>query len=306
MVRQRFQEFWREAVALQGSVTPYVLLQVLVFGCWAVLVCLAARGIEQLFDVRIAIEIAPYEYAGAVLGLLLVFRTNAGYDRWWEARKLWGGIVNQSRNLAIDAVAYGPSDAGWRERFIRWVAVFTHAASASLRGERLSAEVEVLVGKEAAAEVAAADHMPSHVVRVLAEMLREACERLGMDRFAFLQTDRERAALMDHLGGCERILKTPLPAIHAIQIRRFILLFFLMLPFAILHKVSNEILDPLITMLVAYPMVALNQIGVELQNPFARSYLNHLPLDEISATIQRNVQAVAAPPSEGPANRGRS
>jgi putative membrane protein len=216
-------------------------------------------------------------------------RTNAGYDRWWEARKLWGGIVNQSRNLAISALSYGPADSAWREKFVKWASVFPHIARCSLRGEQPSPEVAALVGPEGSAQIAASTHMPSFVALQLADLLREAGDSHDMDRFAFLQVDRERAALIDHIGACERILKTPLPLVYAIKIRRFIALFLLTLPFALLHRINNEWLVPVITMLVAYPLMSLDQIGIELQNPFAKANLSHLPLGDISATIEKNL-----------------
>lgn len=281
--------FWREAFAWQGSVTPLVIPYVLAFGLIATAVCVVAWLEERLWGVEIGLEIAPFEIAGAALGLLLILRTNAGYDRWWEARRLWGGIVNQSRNVVISGLAYGPADAAWREKFVNWVAVFPHAARCSLRGEQPSAEISALVGAESSAQIATSPHMPSFVALKLAEFLREACDDYKMDRFAFLQLDRERAALIDHIGACERILKTPLPLVYAIKIRRFIALFLLTLPFALLHRLNSDWLAPVITMMVAYPIMSLDQIGIELQNPFAKANLSHLPLGDISANIEKNL-----------------
>jgi putative membrane protein len=223
---------------------------------------------------------------------MLVLRTNAGYDRWWEARKLWGGIVNQSRNLVISATAYGPTDSEWREKIVRWAAVFPHVARLSLRGELPSTEVANLVGSEDARRIASAGHMPSFVAATLGDLLHEARETLKMDGFAFMQVDRERALLIDHIGACERIAKTPLPRAYSIEIRCFIATFLFMLPFSLLHLLDNDWLVPFITMLVAYPLLALDQIGVELENPFSTSNLSHLPLDDISANIERDVLSV--------------
>lgn len=284
--------FWREAFAWRGSATPLVMPYVFAFGLFATIVCLAAWLLERHCQVTIGLEVAPFEVAGAALGLLLVLRTNAGYDRWWEARKLWGGIVNQSRNVAISGLAYGPEDAAWREAFVKWAAAFPHVARCSLRGEQPSPEVATLVGEEGLRRIASAVHMPSLVALKLAELLHDACERFDMDRFAFLQVDRERAALIDHIGACERILKTPLPLVYAIKIRRFIALFLFTLPFALLHRISGEWMVPVITMMVAYPLMSLDQIGVELQNPFAKQNLGHLPLGDISATIEKNLTAL--------------
>jgi putative membrane protein len=288
MILQDRRGFWRQAFAWQGSITPLVIPYVFAFGLIATTVCVLAWLMKRC-QIDVGLEIAPFEIAGAALGLLLILRTNAGYDRWWEARKLWGGIVNQSRNLGISALSYGPADAAWREEFIKWAAAFPHIARCSLRGEQPSAEVAALVGQDASDQIAASAHMPSFVALKLAGLLREACNRCDMDRFAFMQVDRERAALIDHIGACERILKTPLPLVYAIKIRRFIALFLLTLPFALLHRIENDWLVPIITMLVAYPLMSLDQIGIELQNPFAKANLSHLPLGDISATIEKNL-----------------
>lgn len=281
--------FWREAFAWHGSVSSIVMPRVLMFGVIALGTCVLAWVVETSFQIRIGWEVAPFEFVGAALGLILILRTNAGNDRWWEARKIWGGIVNQSRNLALDALAYGPADPQWRNRFVRTVAAFPHVASSSLRGEALPGSVNTLLDSVSAQRIEKAGHRPSAIALQLAEMLHEACDRFGMDRYAFLQIDRERAALIDHIGACERILKTPLPRVYAIKIRRFIVLFLLSVPLALLHRIQSDSLIPLLTMIVAYPLVSLDQIGVELQNPFARSNLSHLPLDDIAATIERNL-----------------
>jgi putative membrane protein len=122
----------------------------------------------------------------------------------------------------------------------------------------------------------------------LAEQLRDAMDRFHMDGDRFRQVDRERALLIDHVGGCERIKKSPLPQGYAISIRRFLALFLLALPFSLLHKMDDWLV-PFVTVLIAYPVLSLDQLGVELEDPFAAANLDHLPLDEIAATIERNL-----------------
>ncbi len=280
--------FWLKAFAIRESAFPHVAARSLIFGLFA----LAVYVISERDGLHLGISAAPYEVGGAALGLLLVLRTNAGYDRWWEARKLWGAIVNQSRNLAISAVGYGPDDPAWRDAFIRWTAAFPHVVRHSLRGERTMARVAALLGDEHAANIATADHMPGYVALRLADLLREARDRLGLDPFVFLQIDRERALLIDHLGGCERILKSPLPRVYGIEIRRFIVFFLIALPLAFIDKLDYHWVIPLATLLIAYPLLALDQIGAELQNPFDVRNIGHLPLDDICDTIERNVLAL--------------
>src|SRR5689334_4529965 len=97
----RPENFWREALALRGAATRHVWPRVLACGAWAAALAVVNRTVESI---DLGLEIGPFEFAGAVLGILLVTRINFGYDRWWEARKLWGAIVNQSRDLAIAAL----------------------------------------------------------------------------------------------------------------------------------------------------------------------------------------------------------
>ncbi len=146
-----------------------------------------------------------------------------------------------------------------------------------------------LVGTVKAQRIASVEHMPTAVALAIGQLLREGADK-GMDRFAFVRAEEERAKLIDHIGGCERILKTPLPEAYSIEIRQFIFVFLVALPFGILLKV--DWLTPVVTMLVAFPILALDEIGVELQNPFSRHRLNHLPLDEICENLERNLMAL--------------
>jgi putative membrane protein len=281
------QRFWAEILQLEGSATLYVMRRSLIFGGIALLVTLIEK--HPSFP-TVAVPVTPYEILGAALGALLAFRTNAGYERWWEARKLWGGIVNQSRNLAIQSLAHGPVDPQWRRRIVNWVAAFAHVARRSLRGQSSLPELQSLIGQEEAERIEAAAHMPSAVALTIGNLLREAAGTRGMPEIALHRAEEERARLIDHIGGCERILKTPLPVAYSIEIRQFIFVFLVALPFGILEKA--DWLTPLVTTLVAFPILALDEIGVELQNPFSTDRLNHLPLDDICTQLERNLLAL--------------
>jgi putative membrane protein len=280
--------FWSEAFALRGAPTRIVAPRVLVFGLIAAFITL----LNKVTTPELGVDIAPYEVAGALLGLLLVVRTSAGYERWWEARKAWGGIVNQSRNLVIGALAYGPNDRGWRERLVRCTVALPHVARGSLRGEHTSPQVVELLGPERAVLILASDHRPSFVAHMISEILREALERHGLNMLAFAELERQRCLLIDHVGTCERILQSPLPKVNSIIIRRFIFLFLTTLPFALMRKV--DWLTPFVTVLVAYPILSLDQMGVELQNPFDIRNLSHLRLSQLTQKIERNLFALLA------------
>ena len=305
--------FWRDALAWREAVTAKLLPTILVFGLYATVIA----GFHQVL-MWPGIETTHLAYTAGLLALLLILRTNTGYERWWEARKLWGGIVNQSRNLAIKGLEYGSEDPSWRDHFVRWSAAFSHVAKRSLRGQRSAPELERLLGAREAQQLLRAEHMPSYVARRLASLLAQARRERSWsamgpgedDGFSFIEIDRERATLIDHIGGCERILKTPHPRIHSIKLRRVILLYLLGLPLAIAD--SSVALMSIVTMLVAYPVLAIDQIGHELENPFDEHRASHLPLTSICDTIEGNLLALLEadraprPPQESSTHRGGS
>lgn len=296
--------FWLGTFVIRGSVAPRVIFDVLIFGIVAFVIVCLHQWVRSRFDFDLAVPVGPFEAAGAVLGLLLVLRVNAGYNRWWEARVLWGGIVNQSRNLAIAGLAYGPKDGKWQSNFIRWVAAFPHVTRRSLRGERQFPELKRLLAGEDLRWLEQSQHMPDAVASAIAEELHRARteSKTPMDGFAFQRAERERSKLIDYLGGCERILKTPLARSSVIQVRQFVFLFLLTFPFALLDSFKPEaslfspsnghnpyLLIPLFVMLLSYFLLSLDRIGMELQNPFDTRRIDFLPLDEMCTTIERNV-----------------
>jgi putative membrane protein len=282
--------FWRDVFPSDTEAIGYlagILRRSLVFVAIAGLVCLA----EAMTETSIAIEVTPYEVAGAALSVLLVLRTNAGYDRWWEGRKLWGGIVNQSRNLGSAALAHGPSDPRWRSSLIRWVIGFAHCTRRSLRGQREAPEIAALLGAAAARELAGARHAGLYCTVRIAALLQDASTAGETAPWALMQMERERMSLVDSMGGCERILKTPLARAYDIITRPFLAIFLIALPFALVARVGF-FLTPLVTLFVAFPLLALDHIAVGLQNPFIAQSINSLRLDDICATIEGDLLAM--------------
>ena len=294
--------YWLGTFIIRGSVLPRVLLDVIGFGLLASGIVLLSQFFAKTHKVSLSIPAGPFEVAGAILGFLLVLRLNAGYDRWWEARKLWGGIVNETRNLAISGLSYGPTDHHWRVQLIKWTAAFPHVTRRSLRAERNLPELSRLLSEDQIDWLLTNEHLPDAVSRKIATLLNEGLGK-GMNGFAFQEVERQRSLLIDYLGGCERILKTPLARSSAIQVRQFIFLFLASLPFTLLQDFegtlfgtflgsegSNRIwLVPLFTMLLAFMLLALDRIGMELQNPFDRRRVDFLPLDGICKTIEENL-----------------
>lgn len=280
--RPESKSFLATALAWHGSVTPVVLPRVAVAAIYAVLVQYIV-----LYSGGPTLPMTPFEYSGAVLALILVLRVNAGHDRWWEARKIWGSIVNQSRNLAIVVFSYSKSRTQMTEALLRWVAAWPHVMKDSLRRDTSIADAAKIIGNHEAAAVRTADSMPMYVGYRIAEALHNQVQQGNLSEFAFHRAESERSQLIDAIGACERIRNTRMPLVLAIKTRRFILLFLALLPFALIDRAGWA--APLVVALASYPLFSLDEIGAELQNPFSPRNLSHLPLDEVANTISRNV-----------------
>lgn len=283
--------FLRGALMWRGSITPRILPTLLWMTCYPLLLV----ALDRYWQPLPTMNVTPFEYTGAVLGLILVFRTNAGYDRWWEARKLWGGIVNQSRNLVVAALNYSEaSNAGqirrWRKDLTKWTIAFSFAARECLRDGKDYDGLRDILTEEELLELTKANHKPLFVAGKIASLIQQARNNHYIDGFTFTRLEAQRMILIDHIGGCERILRTPMPLVYAVKARRFIFLFLLLLPFSLLEKMGFN--SAFIFFLVAYPLLSLDRIGMELQNPFATTMLSHLPLTNICESIKTNCLAL--------------
>ncbi|PPK74574.1 putative membrane protein [Methylobacter tundripaludum] len=284
--------FLRGALMWRGSVTPRIFPSLLLMTCY----CLLIVALDQYWRPLQHLAVTPFEYTGVVLGLVLVFRTNAGHERWWEARKLWGAIVNQSRNIVIEALSYGDilnigsQESLWRKEMVKWTVAFSFATRESLRNGKNFDDLTDLLSEQELDALKSAVHMPLFVASKIAELLQQARLRHHIDGFVFMEMEGQRILLIDHIGACERILKTPMPLVYAIKVRRFILIFLLLLPFSLIENLGFSAV--FIFFLVAYPLLSLDRIGIELQSPFDTKNLSHLPLHTICGTIKLHCQAL--------------
>jgi putative membrane protein len=280
--REEAVRFLHGALMWHGSVTPRLIPELLLASCYPLILILIDRYGVPLPH----LNVTPFEYTGVVLGLVLVFRTNAGNERWWEARKLWGGIVNACRNIMLAALNYGPHDPQWRREIVKWTIVFAYACKESLRQSKHFDELKELLTAQELQDLQASQHMPNFAAGKLAKLFDRAYRSQDINETVFKELERQRTYLIDHIGGCERILKTPMPLALAVKGRRFILIFLLLLPFSLIAKTGLN--SVLIFLLVVYPLLSLDRIGLELQYPFSTKSLSHLPLHSICNTVMVN------------------
>lgn len=227
-----------------------------------------------------------------VLGLLLVFRTNTAYDRFWEGRKSWGRIVNASRNLIRQLlVAVQPQTAQEQQhqhQAIRLVASFAIATKQHLRSEPLlPGELEGLLTPHQFELLTRVNHPPLQLAVWLDDYLQQQRRRGNLDAVQVTGLMALISELIDALGACERILKTPVPLAYSIHLKQLLLIYCLALPFTLVAELGW--LTGLAAALVSFTMLGIEAIALEIENPFGRDR-HDLPLEYICATIRRNME----------------
>jgi putative membrane protein len=214
---------------------------------------------------------------GIVLGALVGFRTKAAYDRWWEARILWGQLVNHSRNLCLKAVVLAAPDEAERRELARLVCGFPAALMRHLRGP---VQLQQVPGFEK--ETATPTHVPMDIARRVFDLLAGWRRAGRIDGHAQQMLDPHAVALMDVCGACERVRNTPLPGSYLSLLRHGLLLSFLLLPWHMSHALGAWSLA--VQGVVVYFLFGVELTAEELEEPFGYDG-DDLPLERYVANI---------------------
>jgi putative membrane protein len=276
-------------VSASGSLAPGVALRVLVFG----LIALAAYLADHVhWHVRLPVGL--YEISGAVIALVLAFRSNTAYARFWEGRTLWGSIVNASRNIARITGRYATQDPADQREIAVWTVAFAHATRRALRGQDTFPELEGVLPDDALEALRAAPHPALFAADQISRRVAALLAAGKLDPLMAASAEEEIRILVNDLGGCERIHKTPTPIGYVLLIQRFVAVYLASLPFALVAELGR--LTPLLTVVVAYPVLLIEALGSELDDPFGH-HPNDLPLTRICSTIQYDLLGFR-PPAE--------
>ncbi len=226
---------------------------------------------------------------GFALSMLLVFRTNTAYDRWWEGRKLWGQLVNNSRNMAMKMNAILPTDDEEnRAYFRRMIPLYAEV----LRHHLQSETTRLLLDEQAHPELVTVPpdkHMPNQVAKLMTERIIHLRKQDLISMEELLILNGEITCFTDVCGACERIKNTPIPYSYSAFIKKFIFIYVLTLPFGYVFKVSYYVIP--IVAIVFYVLASLELIAEEIEDPFGWDE-NDLPMDKIAFNIKKHVEEI--------------
>lgn len=237
------------------------------------------------------LQIHPELHAllGAILGVLLVFRNNTAYERWWEGRKLWGQLVNDARNLSIKVRSFAKVEPDELHHFGRLLVNFARALKEHLREGIRPKQLSLYNRIEAEPT-----HIPSHVVSMMRDKIRTWKRQGKIDGFDDMILDVHVRSFMDICGSCERIRKTPIAPSYIGFIRQSMVLYLITLPWGLVNNFNYWTIPG--AMMVTYFMIGIELTAESVEEPFGRSE-DDLVLDEICQSIELSVTEIL---SQGP------
>jgi ion channel-forming bestrophin family protein len=286
--------WFRVALQLKGSVIPVIFPRILLcsgFGFFVSLINYYGYSLpEQIFG-----SVISNVAYNLVLGLLVVFRTNTAYDRYWEGRKTWGGIVvnilNLGRKIQLAVLEIEPVDKHNKAAALKLLGAFAIATKLHLRQQPVNSELEALVTQSQYLQLKEVKNAPLKIAFWIGEYLKQQQleNRLTMDEFLPMNTSLD--SMVEALMGCDRILKTPMPLAYAIYLKRLLLIYCFVLPLQLVHNLNWW--TALIVAIISFILFGIEEIGDQIEDPFGND-ANDLPIDEICTTAIKNLDDLIA------------
>lgn len=225
---------------------------------------------------------------GFVLSLLLVFRTNTAYDRWWEGRKLWGSIVNNSRNLALKIKSFVPNDEDALQFFRRVIPLYAAMLAKHLQTEKTRLALDENEHPELK-ELDKQKHIPNQIALLMMQRASGLYNEKKITGEQLIVMNGELQSFTDSCGACERIRNTPIPYSYSVFLKKFIFFYIMTLPFGFVFSLGYYIIP--VVCFIFYVLASLELIAEEIEDPFGKDS-NDLPTEKIAANIKLHVEEI--------------
>lgn len=289
------KRYWIENVVLGGAALPHIWQRTLAVTSLSVVVTILYEEVPAL---HYSLTATPFTLLGLPLGIFLGFRNNTAYDRFWEGRKIWGGIVNTTRSLSrqILTLIEPQADATvtdaralrmFETDFIHYVIAYVHALRHHLRDTEPFETLEEMIPEVEIAALVGKDNVPFSMLQRMGEMMADARRRRWIHAFHVPIIEASLVALTDLQGACERIKATPIPFSYTVLLHRIVAVYCALLPFGLLDSIKWA--TPFVVLAISYCFFGLDAVGDEVEQPFGFD-VNDLPLASISRTIERNLR----------------
>lgn len=238
--------------------------------------------------INVEVSSAMPGYLGAALGLLLVFRNNTAYDKWWEARKVLGELVNVSRNFTININNLVPKENQERDQLYKLIIGFAFTLKEHLR-EGVKIEELHMVENDDLAKIISVNHKPNGIANLMLSKIQALYSRKILNEMQQYLLVKNINYIIDIMGKAERIKKTPIPIAYAFLLKLFIVIYVVMLPFGLLESLGWSVIP--LTVMLYYLLMSIVMTAEEIEDPFGLE-MNDLPVDDIANNIAKNVYEI--------------
>jgi ion channel-forming bestrophin family protein len=281
MIVRPHLHWFRMLLAWRGSVLPQLLPRLFLVLCLSI-ISVAAH--DHIIKFTVNLSTVPFSLIGIALAVFLGFRNSASYDRYWEGRKLWGQLLNETRSLTREALTLTTGDDGHQRarELVNLLCALPHALRHQLRQTDPRDDLSKHLPPALFDRVMASRFRPATLLVCASEWMRNEVRHNRLDGWAVLAFERNLNGLSDVIGGCERIASTPLPFAYTVMIHRTVYFFCATLPFGLVESIGP--LTPIFAVFVAYAFMAHEAIAAQIEDPFGTED-NDLALTAMSTQI---------------------
>lgn len=271
----------------KGSIIPIIWRRVL-FTVLLSSVVVLSHG--TLYHYKIIITAAPFTIWGITLAIFLSFRNNVAYQRFWEARTLWGQLLISSRNLTRQLVSFFPQLTKEEQQAItNKIIAFGYGLRNKLRDNAPLQDLEPYLTKQEYQELEKSPNIPNNLLSKLGMEFAHICQKTNTNAVLLSSVDRELSHLSGVLSGCEKIKNTPLPFPYILLLHRTVHIYCFVLPFCLVDSIGWS--TPFAVCFLAYTFFGLDALGDQISDPFDAQQ-NDLPLDAMSRNLEINVKEI--------------
>lgn len=295
ITRPQNPSVWVLLFSLKGSIIPVIWRKVL-FTMFISTVVVATHG--TLYHYKVVLTATPFTLWGLTLAIFLGFRNTVAYQRFWEARTLWGELLIVSRNLTRQLVSFMPGLARSERLALAHTLIgFGYALRDHLRREPSSDDVARLLDPEAAATLEGKQNLPNALLGLLGKRVVDRARQAGTSDIVQVEMDQQLTRLSYVLAGCERIAHTPIPYPYILMLHRVVHIYCFLLPFCLVNSIGA--FTPFAVGVLAYTFFGLDALGDQISDPFD-TQPNDLPLNALCRTLEISVLELLEEPAPAP------
>lgn len=280
----------------KGSILSKVMPQLMIIFAFSIVVFLL-HG--KVYDIKIQLNPAIFTLIGVSLAIFLGFCNTASYDRYWEGRKLWGKLVNDTRSLTRQILTIVETNdqvtIEKKQEFVKMISAFCWALNYELRGKTETDQLERLLSKEQVDFLKQCQFKPVMIMNMMGEWLNEMKNQKAMDSMVLTTLDFQLNQLSEIVGGCERILNTPVPFVYHVLLHRTVYIYCFLLPYGLVDAVGWMM--PVLVLFISYTFISLDAVVDEIGEPFGEE-ANDLALNAICRTIEFSIFEQARIPQQ--------